>query len=54
LSARFSALTVILVSGYAEEEARKICTSPSISFLQKPYKLTALTEKIQQAVGKTH
>ena len=48
----YPGLRVILTSGYSEEDARRDLPSNAIAgFLQKPYTLTALTEKIEGALN---
>ena len=52
LNRDYPGLRVILTSGYSEEDARSILPSNAIAdFLQKPYTLTALTEKIEAALN---
>jgi two-component system cell cycle sensor histidine kinase/response regulator CckA len=48
----YPGLRVIVTSGYSEEDARSDLPSNAIAgFLQKPYTLTALTEKIEGALN---
>jgi CheY-like chemotaxis protein len=52
LNRDYPGLRVILTSGYSEEDARSDLPSNAIAdFLQKPYTLTALTEKIEGALN---
>jgi two-component system, cell cycle sensor histidine kinase and response regulator CckA len=47
LEEKYPEIKIVLTSGYPEEEARKIYRSASIaSFLQKPYTVEALAERI--------
>ena len=48
----YPGLRVIVTSGYSEEDARKDLSPGAIAdFLQKPYELTTLTEKIEGALN---
>jgi CheY-like chemotaxis protein len=48
----YPGLRVILTSGYSEEDARRDLPSNAIAdFLQKPYTLTALSEKVEGALN---
>ena len=52
LRAKYPTLQVIISSGYPEEDARKGASSGSVvGFLQKPYNLAALREKVAEALG---
>jgi CheY-like chemotaxis protein len=52
LEAKYPALKIIMSSGYAEDEARKVSAKGSIAgFLQKPYTGVALAEKVAQVLA---
>jgi len=43
-------LSVLIMSGYAESEALRICgTREHLGFIQKPFSLTKLLDKVQTA-----
>jgi PAS domain S-box-containing protein len=52
LAEEYPGLKIILTSGYPEEDARAGFRSESIvGFLQKPYAVATLVEKVEQALG---
>ncbi len=51
LRERWPSLRVILMSGYAEDEAvRHLAADPGVRFLQKPFDLAALTAEMRSAL----
>src|SRR5205814_3769843 len=52
LEQKYPVLKVIISSGYPEEDARKGFRSASVAgFLQKPYNVAALGEKVAEVLG---
>ncbi len=51
LHRKYPRIRIVLTSGYPEEEARAKVPSEAVAgFLQKPYKLTTLMEKVEEAL----
>ncbi len=54
LKARWPALRVVLMSGYAEDEAvRRGVTAGTVRFLQKPFSMDALARELRAALDET-
>ncbi len=52
LANKYPNMKIIISSGYPEEDARKGFASASVAgFMQKPYTVTALAEKVGEALG---
>lgn len=52
LAERYPGLSVIVSSGYPEEEARRgFASQPPLSFIQKPYTAASLIARVDEALA---
>jgi len=51
IAALYPQIRILLTSGYSETEARRLCAGhPDVTFIQKPYTATRLTEALKRVL----